>query len=79
MTEKQKKKIILPLRKGVGEDKVVRWTKRHDAFDRLGTGISEVVEDHSDLDRVLAEGYRSMAVEDRETAEQLLRAWGAKL
>ena len=53
MTEKQKKKIILPLRKGVGEDKVVRWTKRHDAFDRLGTGISEVVEDHSDLDRVL--------------------------
>ena len=35
------------------DEEIVRWTKSHDVFDRLETGISEVVEDHSDLDEVL--------------------------
>ncbi len=34
---------------------MVRWAKKHDVFDRLNAGISEVVEDHSDLDQVLQE------------------------
>lgn len=55
MTEKRKKKITLPLRKGAREDQIIRWTRKRDVFDRLDTGISEVVEDHSDLDRVLQE------------------------
>jgi hypothetical protein len=37
------------------DEEIVRWTKSHDVFDRLETGISEVVEDHSDLDEVLRE------------------------
>lgn len=79
MTEKRKKKITLPFRKGAREDQIIRWTRKRDVFDRLDTGISEIVKDHSDLDRILAEGYRTMAVEDRETAEQFLGAWGPKL
>jgi hypothetical protein len=37
------------------DEEIVRWTKSHDVFDRLETGISEVVEDHSDLEEVLRE------------------------
>ena len=52
---KHKKRIIPPLRKGASDQEIVRWTSKHDVFDRLDTDISEVVEDHSDLDRVLQE------------------------
>jgi hypothetical protein len=37
------------------DEEIVRWTKAHDVFDRLETGISEIVEDHSDLDEILRE------------------------
>ncbi|MGZ8426188.1 MAG: hypothetical protein ACXWYD_14665 [Candidatus Binatia bacterium] len=37
------------------DEEVIRWTKSRDVFDRLETGVSEVVEDHSDLDEVLRE------------------------
>jgi hypothetical protein len=37
------------------DEEIFRWTKSHDVFDRLETGVSEVVEDHSDLDEVLRE------------------------
>jgi hypothetical protein len=37
------------------DEEIMRWTKSHDVFDRLETGVSEVVEDHSDLDQVLRE------------------------
>jgi hypothetical protein len=36
-------------------EEVIRWTKSHDVFDRLKAGVSEVVEDHNDLDEVLRE------------------------
>lgn len=52
---KHKKRVISPLRKEASEQEIVRWTSKHDVFDRLDTDISEVVEDHSDLDRVLQE------------------------
>jgi hypothetical protein len=37
------------------DEEVIRWTKSHDVFDRLEAGVSEVVDDHSDLDEVLRE------------------------
>lgn len=52
---KSKKRVIPPLRKEASEQEIVRWTRKHDVFHRLDTDISEVVEDHSDLDRVLHE------------------------
>ena len=52
---KHKKRVISPLRKEASDQEIVRWTSKHDVFDRLDTGISEVVEDHSDLDRFLQE------------------------
>ena len=52
---KNKKRVIPPLRKEASDQEIVRWTSKHDVFDRLDTDISEVVEDHSDLDRFLQE------------------------
>ena len=52
---KKKKKVISRLQKKASDQEVVRWTKKHDVFDRLNAGVSEVVEDHSDLDQVLQE------------------------
>jgi len=37
------------------DEEIIRWTKSHDVFDRLETGVSEVIEDHSDLVQVLRE------------------------
>lgn len=39
----------------MSDEEIVRWTKTHDLFDRLETGVAEVVEDHSDLDQILRE------------------------
>ncbi|MBI4589312.1 MAG: hypothetical protein HY725_10775 [Candidatus Rokubacteria bacterium] len=52
---KSKKRVVPPMRKGASEQEVVRWTRKYDVFDRLDAGVSEVVEDHSDLDKVLQE------------------------
>ena len=52
---KNKKRTIPRLRKGAGEHEIIRWTKTHDVFDRLDAGVSELVEDHSDLDQILQE------------------------
>ena len=67
---KNKKRTVAPLRKGASEEEIVRWTKQHDVFKRLDAGISEVVKDHSDLDRVLQE-----ALFEDNTAQLNMRAF----
>jgi len=52
---KNKKRAVSPLRKGVSDQEIIRWTRTHDVFDRLDGGVSELVEDHSDLDQFLQE------------------------
>ena len=52
---KNKKRAVPPLRKGASDQEIIRWTKTRDVFDRLDAGVSELVEDHSDLDRILEE------------------------
>jgi hypothetical protein len=52
---KKKQKMIPPLAKGASDKEVIRWAKTHEVFDRLDAGVSELVEDHSDLDRILEE------------------------
>jgi hypothetical protein len=37
------------------DQEIIRWTESQDVFDRLEQGVSEVVEDHSDLDEALRE------------------------
>ena len=49
------KRKIRPLRRGASDNEIIRWTKDQDIFDRLEAGISEIVEDHSDLDKALRE------------------------
>ena len=52
---KKTKRKVPSLTKGATDEQVTRWTKSHDVFDRLEAGVSEIVEDHSDLDEVLRE------------------------
>jgi hypothetical protein len=52
---KKTKRKIAPLHSAASDEEIVRWTEKHDVFDRLDAGVSEVVEDHGDLDRVLEE------------------------
>ena len=52
---KNKKRAIPPLPKGAGDKEIIRWAKTHDVFNRVDTRVSEVVDDHSDLDRILEE------------------------
>jgi hypothetical protein len=52
---KKTKQRIPRLRSRATDEEIVRWTKAHDVFDRLEAGVSEVVEDHSDLDEALRE------------------------
>jgi hypothetical protein len=46
---------ISRLGKNASDDEIIRWAKAHDVFDRLEAGVSEMIEDHADLDAVLHE------------------------
>jgi hypothetical protein len=37
------------------DEEIIRWTTSRDVFHQVEKGVSEVVEDHSDLDAVLRE------------------------
>ncbi len=52
---KKKTKPIQRLRRGASDAEVVRWATAHDVFDRLESGVAQVVKDHGDLDRILEE------------------------
>ena len=52
---KKTKQKVSSLTSKSTDDEIIRWTKSHDIFDRLETGVSEIIEDHSDLDEVLRE------------------------
>lgn len=52
---KTQKKTVPLLRRGASDEEITRWIRRHDVFDRLDAGVSEIVENHSDLDRALQE------------------------
>jgi hypothetical protein len=56
------------LRKGATDEEIVRWGRAYDVVDRLDAGIAEVVEDHSDLDRLLEE-----ALHQNNTAQLRVR------
>jgi hypothetical protein len=50
--EKAKTKVPR-LSRNATDEEIVRWTKSHDMFDRLEAGVSEIIQDHSDLNQVL--------------------------
>lgn len=52
---KSKKRTIPVLKRRNSDEEIVRWTTKHDVFDRLDADVSEIIDDHSDLDRVLQE------------------------
>jgi hypothetical protein len=46
---KRTKRKLPHLCSGASDEEIVRCTKSHDAFDRLEAGVSEVIEDYSEL------------------------------
>ena len=50
---KKPKRKVPRLSRNATDEEIGRWTKSHDVFDRLEAGVSEIIEDHSDLDQVL--------------------------
>ena len=52
---KKKPRTIPPLPRGASDKEIIRWTKTHDVFERLDAGVSEMVNDHGELDRILEE------------------------
>ena len=53
MKRTPRKSRIPPLRKGASDQEITRWARTYDVFDRLHATVSEVVDDHTDLDRLL--------------------------
>ena len=52
---KKPRRKISRLATAATDDEIIRWAKSNDVFDRLEAGVSEVIEDHADLDAVLHE------------------------
>ncbi len=52
---KTTKRKVSRLTSKLTDEEIIRWTKSHDVFDQLETGVSEVVENHNDLDEALRE------------------------
>ena len=65
---KKRKRKVLRLSRNATDEEIVRWTKSHDVFDRLEAGVSEIIEDHSDLDQVLRD-----AIYQENTAQLNMR------
>ena len=58
MRRKRRRPEIPALAKRASDAAVARWTRTHDVFDRIEAGVSQVVEDHRDLDRLLERALR---------------------
>ena len=65
---KKTKRKVPRLSRNATDEEIIRWTKSHDVFDRLEAGVSEIIEDHSDLDQVLRD-----AIFDDNTAQLNMR------
>jgi hypothetical protein len=52
---KEKKPKILRLHGRASDEEIIKWTQTHDVFDRMETGMSEIVADRGDLDEILRE------------------------
>ena len=52
---RKKTRKIPQLKKGATESEIIEWATTHDPLDRVESGASTVVEDHSDLDELLQE------------------------
>jgi hypothetical protein len=53
MKKRKRSTPISALRKEATDEEIIHWTTTHDVFDRLATGVSEIVEDRSDIDQLL--------------------------
>jgi hypothetical protein len=55
MRKSKKTSVVPPLSPTATEEEVVEWLNTYDLDERLVSGVSEIVEAHSDLDHLLQE------------------------
>lgn len=55
MKRAKTKRTIPPLAPNASDEETVKWLTKYDLDERLAAGVSEIVEDRSDLDRLLQE------------------------
>ena len=53
MKRRKKTQAIPSLSATATEEEIIQWVQMHDLSERLDAGVSEVVEDHEDLERVV--------------------------
>lgn len=53
--KKEKRDSIPSLSPGASDEEIIHWVDTYDVVERLKAGVSEIVEDHSDLDAWLKE------------------------
>jgi len=51
MKRAKTKRTIPPLTPNASDEEIVKWLTKYDLDERLAAGVSEIVEDRSDLDR----------------------------
>ena len=55
---KKPRRKISRLSRDASDNEIIRWTKSNNVFDRLEAGVSEIIENHTDLDAVLHEAIQ---------------------
>lgn len=68
MKTKRQKVSGAPLHKNASDEDIIEWTTGHDVFDRLDAGVSEIVEDRSDLLELL-----DVALQQQNTVQLNMR------
>ena len=53
MKPQKKTQAIPSLSAAASEEEIIQWVQAHDVEERLDAGVSEVVEDHRDLERIV--------------------------
>ena len=68
MTKRKSTQDVPPLSPDANEEEIIKWTTTNDVFDRLDTGVAEVVTERHDLDELL-----EVALRQRNTAQLNMR------
>ncbi len=53
MKRHKKMQAIPPLSADATEEEILQWVQTHDVGERLDAGVSEIVDDHDDLTRIV--------------------------
>ena len=56
--KKRPRHLIPSLPPEASDEEIIHWVEAYDVIDRLNAGVSEIVDDHSDLDALLEQALQ---------------------